>query len=71
MFFNHQMFFMFASLDVAWDAHPGSLLRNAILASIRKIQINFVCVFCPSDVFHFSSCGRRFGIASRVFAAKM
>ena len=56
-FFTQETFLIFIPLAVAWGSNLDSCCRSVILASAIKMHINVVCVFYPTDVFHFHSFG--------------
>ena len=56
-FFTHQAFPIFISVAVPWDPSLDPRGKSVILTDARKIHINVVYVFYPSDIFHERSFG--------------
>ena len=69
-FVTHPTFAIFIPLAVPWCPNLDPCGKSAILTGARKIHIQVVYVFCPSDISHFHSFGRPLGSQLRSWRQK-
>ena len=69
-FVTHPTFSIFIPLAVPWCPNLDPCGKSAILTGARKIHIQVVYVFCPSDISHFHSFSRPLGSQLRSWRQK-